>query len=363
MLHLHSGCRKTATTLVVAATAIQMGTAFGDDCGTLIPAGGHSIFTARMASGGYRGEARTSMVPDVVKITWHVVTSTLGERSIEDSTLAAYAEGLNEAFLPMGIEFCFRAEPHLIIDDELMMNVSSHYHLRMIEPTTDAIDIYWCNSLSGGALCGVSSYSFGPIQGVAIQTSCEGHDDVLGILIHEVGHYFDLFHTHEIGFGYECPEGSDCSTHGDHVCDTSPAPPLGFETCVDPADCSLRISNPDCTDSIGPPLCPEGQQYDPDTDNYMSYTAIPCLIRFTEGQFERMRTTFDSYRPELHDASCGPLTNCQGDVNHDGLVNGSDISMVIASWGSSDPTADLDGDGIVNATDLVFILGNWQGCN
>ena len=124
MLHLHSGCRKTATTLVVAATAIQMGTAFGDDCGTLIPAGGHSIFTARMASGGYRGEARTSMVPDVVKITWHVVTSTLGERSIEDSTLAAYAEGLNEAFLPMGIEFCFRAEPHLIIDDELMMNVS-----------------------------------------------------------------------------------------------------------------------------------------------------------------------------------------------------------------------------------------------
>ena len=107
MLHLHSGCRKTATTLVVAATAIQMGTAFGDDCGTLIPAGGHSIFTARMASGGYRGEARTSMVPDVVKITWHVVTSTLGERSIEDSTLAAYAEASTRLSCPWALNSAF----------------------------------------------------------------------------------------------------------------------------------------------------------------------------------------------------------------------------------------------------------------
>jgi hypothetical protein len=363
MLHLYHGITGPLSVLTIAATFFQGGTSLGDDCGTLIPVDGHSIFDQRMTSGGYQSQGGVAMSPDVVKVTWHVVTSTLGDRSIDDSTLKQYAAGLNEAFLPMGIQFCFRAEPHLIIDDELMMNVSSHYHLRMIEPTTDAIDIYWCNSLAGGALCGVSSYSFGPIQGVVMQTSCEGHDDVLGILIHEVGHYFDLFHTHEIGFGYECPEGSDCMTHGDHVCDTSPAPPLGFDDCVDPADCSLITSNPECTESIGPPLCPEGQQYDPDTDNYMSYTAIPCLIRFTEGQFERMRGTFDSYRPELHGASCVPHANCLGDINLDGEVNGSDISLVISSWGSSDTTADLDGDGLVNASDLVLILGNWQSCN
>ena len=363
MLHLHHGSTGPLTALAIAFTCIQAEPGLGEDCGTLIPTDGHAIFAQRMANGDYEPRGGIAMVPDVVKITWHVVASTLGDRSIDDSDLARYAAGLNEAFMPMNIKFCFGGETRLIVDDELMANVSSHYHLRMVDPTPDAIDIYWCNSLAGGAICGVSSYSFGPIQGIVMQTSCEGHDDVLGILIHEVGHYFDLFHTHEIGFGYECPEGSDCATHGDHVCDTRPAPPLGFDNCVNPLDCSLIDSNPECTESIGPPLCPEGQTYDPDTDNYMSYTAIPCLIRFTDGQYLRMRGTFESYRTELHGSTCVPLTQCLGDINNDGQADGIDISFVISAWGTSDPTADLDGDGLVNAADLVLILGNWQNCN
>ena len=355
-------CRRLLTlSFVVVSTHVDAG--IDGNCATEIPEGGHEIVSTRRAAGTYRPRGGMPLVPDTIKITWHVVTSTAGERSIEEATLDRYETGLKEAFAPAGITFCFDAPTHLIVDDALMADVSSHYQLRMIEPTPDAIDVYWCRSLAGGAICGVSSYSFGPIQGVVVQTQCEGHDDVLGILVHEVGHYFDLFHTHEIGFGYECPEGSDCETNGDQVCDTKPAPPLRFETCVNPEDCSLITTNPTCTEAIGPPLCPEGQRFDPDTDNYMSYTAIPCLLRFTAGQYERIRATYEFHRPELQGVDCPPLAPCPGDVNRDGRADGFDVSIVIASWGTADSIADLDQDGEVNARDLAAILANWGRCD
>lgn len=50
-----------------------------------------------------------------------------------------------------------------------------------------------------------------------------------------------------------------------------------------------------------------------------------------------------------------------GDINGDGLVNGSDIAQVLAYWGTSNPDADVDADGIVGGADLTIILGSWTG--
>ena len=50
-----------------------------------------------------------------------------------------------------------------------------------------------------------------------------------------------------------------------------------------------------------------------------------------------------------------------GDVNGDGVVNVSDLLMVISAWGScTDCPEDLDGDGEVNVSDLLLILSYWQ---
>jgi hypothetical protein len=43
---------------------------------------------------------------------------------------------------------------------------------------------------------------------------------------------------------------------------------------------------------------------------------------------------------------------CDADLNNDGTVNVTDLSLFRARFGSSDPHADLDGDGTVNSTDL-----------
>lgn len=47
------------------------------------------------------------------------------------------------------------------------------------------------------------------------------------------------------------------------------------------------------------------------------------------------------------------------DVNGDGVVNSTDLGMLLGAWGTSDPMADLDGDGVVGASDLGILPGAW----
>ncbi len=55
-------------------------------------------------------------------------------------------------------------------------------------------------------------------------------------------------------------------------------------------------------------------------------------------------------------------TACPADLNHDGIVNGADLGMLLAAWGSADATADLDGNGNVNGADLGMLLAGWGPC-
>ncbi|MSR44580.1 MAG: hypothetical protein EXS15_04375 [Phycisphaerales bacterium] len=47
------------------------------------------------------------------------------------------------------------------------------------------------------------------------------------------------------------------------------------------------------------------------------------------------------------------------DLNNDGLVNGSDLTILFAQWGTDSAVADLDRDGIVAGSDLALVLGAW----
>jgi len=52
-----------------------------------------------------------------------------------------------------------------------------------------------------------------------------------------------------------------------------------------------------------------------------------------------------------------------GDLNGDGVVDVSDLLILLAAWGpcsrSGDCPADLNGDGTVNVSDLLLLLANW----
>lgn len=47
------------------------------------------------------------------------------------------------------------------------------------------------------------------------------------------------------------------------------------------------------------------------------------------------------------------------DLNGDGSVNGLDLGLLLAAWGSDDPLADLDGNGTIDGNDLGLLLANW----
>lgn len=70
-------------------------------------------------------------------------------------------------------------------------------------------------------------------------------------------------------------------------------------------------------------------------------------------------------------ASAGPFTieitgpsgppPCLGDINHDGVVGGADLGLLLGNWGYSG-TGDLNQDGIVTGADLGLLLGAWGVC-
>lgn len=48
-----------------------------------------------------------------------------------------------------------------------------------------------------------------------------------------------------------------------------------------------------------------------------------------------------------------------GDINQDGSVSATDLSMLLAKWGSTDATADLNQNGKVDIYDLSIVLSNY----
>ena len=62
------------------------------------------------------------------------------------------------------------------------------------------------------------------------------------------------------------------------------------------------------------------------------------------------------------DMDITPLANaCPADTNNDGLVNVTDILIVIGDWGGSG-AGDVDSNGVVDVTDLLAIVSAWGSC-
>ncbi|MEE2681605.1 MAG: dockerin type I repeat-containing protein [Planctomycetota bacterium] len=79
----------------------------------------------------------------------------------------------------------------------------------------------------------------------------------------------------------------------------------------------------------------------------------------TGAEWRGMGTTCDDFDFDGVPDDCA-LVPLPGDINKDGLVDGRDLSELLARWGSSDPDADLTEDGTVSGDDLTILLANWS---
>jgi hypothetical protein len=54
---------------------------------------------------------------------------------------------------------------------------------------------------------------------------------------------------------------------------------------------------------------------------------------------------------------------CPADINGDGQVSGTDLTQLLAGWGSTEDAVDLNNDGTVDGLDLASVLAGWGPCN
>ncbi len=85
-------------------------------------------------------------------------------------------------------------------------------------------------------------------------------------------------------------------------------------------------------------------------------------LRFVVGDYNDgsvVEAGIDNLR--VFGVECDSTPSIPGDLNGDGRVNGSDVGLFLALWGTSDPDADLNGNGNVEGGDLGLLIANWTG--
>lgn len=279
-------------------------------------------------------------------ITFHIVRNNLGLGGLPEHRLETGLLDLNTYYANTGIRF-YQSGPTDFIDSTAFLTGIDSYDeiiaLRTFNSIPNTINIYCVETLSNGNydLCGISTFTSNETQGIIMANSCFATSDNHSTLSHEVGHYFDLYHTHQgsvdhdgdgimDGDGAEFVDGTECDVRGDELCDT-------------PADPSLsEVVTYDCI-YTGDYLDGHLEEYDPDTGNLMSYSQKHCRDHFSGQQEDKVVETLLYLRPEL---------NVPPSLPH----------ITIEDFQSFEAAG--DGDGVINpgeTAELEISVTNWEG--
>ena len=64
--------------------------------------------------------------------------------------------------------------------------------------------------------------------------------------------------------------------------------------------------------------------------------------------------------PDEYPSPIDPIQSIPGDLDGDGMVNGTDLAVLLGNWNTSNKEADIDGSGKVDGADLARLLANWN---
>lgn len=268
--------------------------------------------------------------PYCVPIVGHIVRTSAGTGGMSLSQYQQSIVDANIAFVNTGIVF-YSLGVDYIDSDFYYSGITTIQHidaLRSINVYPEAINVYFTPTLPG--LCGISSFTFSSVQGIVMNNDCAGVPSDPSTMPHEIGHYFNLYHTHETAFGLEFVDGTNCSSAGDLLCDT-PADPNCY-----------GVVNTACL-YIGGETDPHGDPYDPDVSQLMSYARNLCQDTFSPMSEAKMVNTLLNLRPGHLSRGCS-------------AVAPPAVSIVNPTDGFVDQTLDivLVGDNFRPFTRVVF---------
>jgi len=226
-----------------------------------------------------------------VPLTFHVVLRSDGSGGLSDEELDENIPQIHADFLATGIQFFRQGPVDVILSDFYYDQMTSAAQIDLlwgVNTVPNTINVYFVEAASrgNGGLCGRASFTTSGAQGVLMVNGCTASENASErTFTHELGHYFDLYHTHETVFGSECPSGSNCVIAGDLICDTPADPQLGSSNTT---DCVYDGNEMRC-----------GQSFDPQVENFMSYSPDSCQTLFTSAQRNRSLATLINLRPNL----------------------------------------------------------------
>ncbi len=181
----------------------------------------------------------------------------------------------------------------------------------------DAINLYlvdsFCNNIGGQ-----SAYPDPQASGLGwneliLLTPGFFADRALG-LVHELAHYFDVYHPFDQSLGTEVPANcqnpstANCMNIGDGVCDTAPV----TSSALDALECLYNAAAGTCSQNPAgwPSNCINNNAYDSVRFNLMSYySGIDSSNAFlTPGQINRMRAGLEQFRCHVVNGPQAPPT-------------------------------------------------------
>ena len=210
----------------------------------------------------------------------HIVRSSNGQ-GLSNNVLSTIISSLNSSFQGTNINFILSGSEFINNDYYYTNMTGKESQLFSVNPHCAAIDIY---VLGQSTTWGAAGYAQN-IPSTALIV--HGNYYNTSSLPHEMGHCLGLYHTHhgtvnEGGGDFnQCAElvnGSNATTCGDYISDT-------------PADPSQWSSN--SCNYIGTGVDANGNTYNPDALNLMSYAYKPCRNTFSSLQANRMKDFID----------------------------------------------------------------------
>ncbi|MDT0559437.1 T9SS type A sorting domain-containing protein [Ichthyenterobacterium sp. W332] len=278
--------------------------------------------------------SRMSNATISIPIKAHVIRTNSGTGGLSVSDLNDAIENVNNFYANANMSF-------YLCDGINYINNSNYYNFDSSDESAmtsthgvnGLINIYFANSAASGGnpVCGYAYLPGGP-DTIVMANACTVNGSTLP---HEIGHFFGLLHTHGPSNSVltdELVDGSNCSTAGDFICDT-------------PADPKLSGMVNGACNYTGNANDANGDDFEPDTSNIMSYSTWACRDYLSPQQYARINATFLTSRngficPSFNvDYASSDTQTCNDNLT----VNFTDNSVGVTSW-----EWDVDGDNIVD---------------
>lgn len=295
MLHL-----RTITLILILTQLFIVGLAqhHNSSCGTKIPMS--QIMGLQAITVPEDPECTfINKVNRTLQISLHICLNGNGGMGIMDADIQNALQRLNSDFSPCGLQFEYCTTtimPNHEFDTLAVASaVNEETHMTILHYEPNTINVYLVDMLYNVSAEDIDGYTYYPNTNnkdvIVMEKSAFNNN--WGHFSHQMGHYFGLYHTDENQFGLEHPNGSNCQTAGDRICDTK-ADPGGDSDSID----QCNYAGP--TFQFAP-----GIWYVPPTDNLMSSyfsTSFPvhdCRCRFTPQQYNRMIQQYLAHRSYL----------------------------------------------------------------